>query len=91
MRAFAFYAGEMKHTPQQTHTHTRAHTHTHTSLPLSARSCSGLHKIPSKMAKFHLQFVENRLKFQSKSYLARRDLVDTRRPGALGCRGIRSA
>ena len=91
MRRLAFYAGEMKHTPQHTHTHTHAHTHTHPPLPLSARSCSGLHKKPSKIAKFHLQFVENRLEFQSKSYLARRDLVDARRPGGLGCRGTRSA
>ena len=29
-----------------------------------------LPKIPSKIAKFHLQIVENRLEFQSKSYLA---------------------
>ena len=34
-----------------------------------------LSKISSKIAKFHLQIVENRLKFQSKSYLALGDVV----------------
>ena len=44
------------------------------------RTCVALPKVPSKTAKFHLQIVDNRLKFQSKVLPAgRRALVGTRR------------